>query len=91
MTTAQHRAPSAKAPDSSNLKTTVIRMSSPDATDIAKGKLVAYLAVLKHNVESNVDPFDGDDDTVILAISPWLPSRLLPVEITLRDLKALTK
>jgi hypothetical protein len=63
-------------------------MSHPDSTDIAKGKLVAYLAVLAHNIQVSGDPCDPDD--VILDISPTLPSRLLPVQITVRDLKALT-
>lgn len=55
-------------------------------TDIARGKLAAYLHVLLHNCQVSHEFHDGD---VVLDIEPTLPSRLLPVRLTLRDLKAL--
>lgn len=61
-------------------------MSKFDASHVAKGKLVAYLAVLDHNIQAFKET-TADDDDVILEITPVLPSRLLPVQITVRDLR----
>jgi hypothetical protein len=56
-------------------------------TDQALGKLAAYLHVLDHNIQVSKEPHDEDD--VVLEIDPILPSRLLPVRLTIRDLRAL--